>query len=157
MSDVTASVGSDYQPDAVAVPVATTPQDEPNPTPAPAAPSVASPVLASHRPAHPDSQERLRHLPPYAKSLLKVRVPVTVSLATTKYPLKQILELGPGSLIQFNKSCEDNLTLEVGGRTIAEGEAVKVGDKFGLWITAMTMPGERFWVVHGQRSGARVK
>ncbi len=104
-----------------------------------------------------DLEDGIRQLPTYAKSLLKVRVPVTVTLASSKYPVSQILDLGPGSIIQFNKSCEDNLTLEVGDQAIAEGEAVKVGDKFGLWITAMTMPDERFWVIHGRRSGARVK
>ncbi|HRX77898.1 MAG TPA: FliM/FliN family flagellar motor switch protein [Pirellulaceae bacterium] len=104
-----------------------------------------------------DIDDGIRQLPKYAKSLLKVRVPVTVTLATTKYPVSQILELGPGSIIQFNKSCEDNLTLEAGDQTIASGEAVKVGDKFGLWITSMTMPDERFWVIHGRRTGARVK
>jgi flagellar motor switch/type III secretory pathway protein FliN len=104
-----------------------------------------------------DIEDGIRQLPTYAKSLLKVRVPVTVTLASAKYPVSQILELGPGSIIQFNKPCEDNLTLEVGGQSIAKGEAVRVGDKFGLWITSMTMPDERFWVIHGRQSGARVK
>ncbi|MBI2479694.1 MAG: FliM/FliN family flagellar motor switch protein [Planctomycetia bacterium] len=104
-----------------------------------------------------DIDDGIRQLPNYAKSLLKVRVPVTVTLASAKYPVSQILELGPGSIIQFNKSCEDNLTLEVGNQAIAAGEAVKVGDKFGLWITSMTLPDERFWVIHGRRSGTRVK
>ncbi|MBC8356799.1 MAG: FliM/FliN family flagellar motor switch protein [Planctomycetes bacterium] len=104
-----------------------------------------------------DIDDGIRQLPTYARSLLKVRVPVTVTLASSKYPVNQILELGPGSIIQFDKSCEDNLTLEVSGQAIAEGEAVKVGDKFGLWITSMTLPDERFWVIHGRRSGTRVK
>ena len=104
-----------------------------------------------------DIEDGIRKLPTYAKSLLKVQVPVTVTLASAKYPVSQILELGPGSIIQFNKPCEDNLTLEVGDQSIAKGEAVKVGDKFGLWITSMTMPDERFWVIHGRRSGSRVK
>ncbi|HUG69054.1 MAG TPA: FliM/FliN family flagellar motor C-terminal domain-containing protein [Pirellulaceae bacterium] len=104
-----------------------------------------------------DIDDGIRQLPNYARSLLKVRIPVIVTLASAKYPVSQILELCPGSIIQFNKSCEDNLTLEVGNQAIAAGEAVKIGDKFGLWITSMTMPDERFWVIHGRRSGARVK
>ena len=118
---------------------------------------------AAHQPApksriqYADIDDGIRQLPNYAKSLLKVRVPVTVTLASAKYPVSQILELGPGSIIQFNKSCEDNLTLEVGNQAIAAGEAVKVGDKFGLWITSMTLPDERFWVIHGRRTGTRVK
>lgn len=114
-------------------------------------------ALPKPRIQYADIDDGIRQLPKYAKSLLKVRVPVTVTLASTKYPVSQILELGPGSIIQFNKSCEDNLTLEAGGQPIALGEAVKVGDKFGLWITSMTMPDERFWVIHGRGSGARVK
>jgi flagellar motor switch/type III secretory pathway protein FliN len=96
-------------------------------------------------------------LPSYAKSLLKVEVPVTVTLSTTKQSVEQILQLGPGSILQFDKRCEDNLDLEIGGQTVAEGEAVKVGDKFGLWITSMTVPSERFWVVNVKRAGARVQ
>lgn len=119
-------------------------------------PSVSQPA-GKPRIQYSDIEDGIRQLPTYAKSLLKVRVPVTVTLASTKYPVAQILELGPGSIIQFNKPCEDNLTLEVGDHAIAKGEAVKVGDKFGLWITSMQMPDERFWVIHGRRSGARVK
>jgi flagellar motor switch/type III secretory pathway protein FliN len=57
------------------------------------------------------------------------------------------LNIGPGSIIQFNKSCEDTLTLEIAGHKFAVGETVKVGDKFGLWITSIVLPDERFWVV----------
>lgn len=120
-------------------------------------PFAAAQSPAAGRLQYSDIDDGIRQLPKYAKSLLKVRVPVTVTLASSKYPVSQVLELGPGSIIQFNKSCEDNLHLEVGDHSIAEGEAVKVGDKFGLWITSMTMPDERFWVIHGRRSGARVK
>lgn len=104
-----------------------------------------------------DLEDGIRQLPTYGRSLLKVAVPVTVTLATTKRSVDQILKLGPGSILQFEKRCEENLHLEIGGQTIAEGEAVKVGDKFGLWVTSMTMPGERFWIANGQRTGTRVQ
>ncbi len=92
-------------------------------------------------------EEGLRQLPHYARSLLKVRVPVKVTLASSKIPLSRVMELGHGSILQFQKSCEDPLTLEAGDQEIAAGEAVKVGDKFGLWITSIAMPEERFWVL----------
>ena len=94
----------------------------------------------------------LDRLPPYARSLLKIQVPVTVTLAATKQPVQRILELGPGAIIQFDKPCDEMLTLEVGNRPVAIGEAVKVGDKFGLRITSITLPGERFWAVQGKRA-----
>jgi flagellar motor switch protein FliN len=83
-------------------------------------------------------------LPSYSRSLLRIRVPLSVTLASKKQPIKKIIELGPGSIIQFDKSCEEMLQLQAAGRIIAEGEAVKVGDKFGIRITSMIQPGEQF-------------
>lgn len=91
-----------------------------------------------------DLEERIAQLPPYTRSLLRIQVPVRVTLASTQLPLKRILELGQGSIIPFTKSCEEPLTLSVGNYEVAVGEAVKVGDKFGLRITSMVMPKERF-------------
>jgi flagellar motor switch protein FliN len=100
-----------------------------------------------------DLEDGLKLLPGYVRSLLRIRVPVAVTLASARQSVRRILELGPGSIIQFRKSCEETLTLEVGNLTIAEGEAVKVGDKFGLWITSMTLPRERFHKVIAQVAG----
>jgi flagellar motor switch/type III secretory pathway protein FliN len=83
-------------------------------------------------------------LPPYTKSLLRIKVPVVVTLAEKRQKLSRVIELGPGSIIQFEKSCEEMLELGVGNRPVALGEAVKVGDKFGLRITSIALPDERF-------------
>lgn len=137
-------------------PAVTAPSPEDQPTPVSAAPE--TPLQPpGQRIQYTDLDDGIRQLPTYAKSLLKVEVPVTVRLATTKQSVDQILKLGPGSILQFDKRCEENLELEIGGQTVAEGEVVKVGDKFGLWITAMTVPEERFWVVNGKRTGTRVQ
>ena len=92
------------------------------------------------------------NLPAYARSLLKIKVPVSVTLATAKETIGDIVELVPGSILQFDKTCDEPLYLEVGDHCVAEGETVKVGDKFGLRITAMVMPGERFQRVAGLKS-----
>ena len=86
-------------------------------------------------------------LPPYSRSLLRIRVPVVVTLAQKRQALTRITELGPGAIIQFDKSCEETLELDVGGHAVAVGDAVKVGDKFGLRITSMILPGEHFETV----------
>ncbi len=83
-------------------------------------------------------------LPPYTRSLLRIKVPVVVTLAEKRQKLSRIIELGPGAIIQFDKSCEEMLELGVGDRPVALGEAVKVGDKFGLRITSIALPDERF-------------
>jgi flagellar motor switch protein FliN len=85
-----------------------------------------------------------REFPPYTRSLLRVRVPVTVTLAEKKQTLGRILEIGPGQILQFDKSCEEALDMQVSNCKIASGEAVKVGDKFGLRIVSIVPPEERF-------------
>ncbi len=86
----------------------------------------------------------VERLPRYSRSLLKIQVPVTVTLATAKKNVRELVELVPGSILQFEKLCDETLTLEVGNTAVAEGETVKVGDKFGLRITSIVLPGERF-------------
>jgi flagellar motor switch protein FliN len=97
-------------------------------------------------------EDVLRHLPLYSRSLLKIKTPVRVTLASTRLPVQRILELAPGSLIQFQKTCDEPLDLEVGRRRVAQGEAVKVGEKFGLRITAIVLLGERFLRLRRERS-----
>jgi flagellar motor switch/type III secretory pathway protein FliN len=107
-----------------------------------------TPSAATSQPAIPTrGTATLDKLPSYTRSLLRIRVPVLVTLAQKKQPLSKVLELRPGSIIQFNKSCEEMLELEVNNQVVAEGECVKAGDKFGLRITAMTPPEERFMTV----------
>ncbi|HUT10892.1 MAG TPA: FliM/FliN family flagellar motor switch protein [Thermoguttaceae bacterium] len=133
------------------------PEPAPEPTPQPAAQPAATPTPAAGpatpTPAAgptrtaPKTSSRLRDLPVYTRSLLRIQVPIVVTLAEKRQPLGRIVELGPGSIIQFEKSCEEMLELGVGDHLIATGEAVKVGDKFGLRITSIKLPEERFLAV----------
>jgi len=83
-------------------------------------------------------------LPPYSRSLLRIRLPLVVKLARTRQSIRDIVELTPGTIVKFDKPCDEMLDLEVGGKPIARGECVKVGDKFGLRINSMILPSERF-------------
>ena len=97
---------------------------------------------------------RLEDLPGYTRSALKVKVPVATILARARKPIKTVLEFGVGSVIQFEKSCDEMLEIEVGQTTvIASAEAVKVGDKFGFRISSLTLPEERFRRVEIRREG----
>ena len=67
-------------------------------------------------------------------------MPVAVRLAQKRAPLSAVRALVPGSLITFEKGCEEPLELYVSDaarRPHAVGEAVKVGERFGLKITAV--------------------
>ncbi|MDZ7615470.1 MAG: FliM/FliN family flagellar motor C-terminal domain-containing protein, partial [Patescibacteria group bacterium] len=116
------------------------------PAPAPAAKKPG----ASVPPAPKGRTTSVRELPIYSRSLLRVKVPVVVTLAEKRQPVSRIVELGPGCIIQFDKSCEEMLDLHLGDRLIANGEAVKVGDKFGLRITNVVLPEERFYPLKKQ-------
>jgi flagellar motor switch protein FliN len=94
-----------------------------------AATRAASPADASGGP--------LADLPVYARGLMKIRVPVRVTLAAQRKSIQEIIELGPGSIVKFDKTCDEPLELSVGDRPIATGEVVKVGDKFGLRVGAL--------------------
>ncbi len=116
-----------------------------------AAPAAAPPRPKATMPRGLDLEEAIPQLPAYTRSLLKIKVPVAVTLAASKQPIHRIIDLGPGSILQFEKPCDQPLTLCVGGHEIATGEAVKAGEKFGLRITEMILPGERFLAVRGTR------
>ncbi len=87
------------------------------------------------------------------KSLLRIEANVAVTLAQQKLPVERILQFVPGVMIQFDKPCDKPISLEIDGNTIAEGEVVKVGDKFGLRITEISNREER-WIplVQGPKS-----
>jgi flagellar motor switch/type III secretory pathway protein FliN len=106
--------------------------------------SGASPTATEAPKAAPAAGDPLARLPVYVRSLLRVRVPVQVRLASKRQSIGQIVDLCAGSIITFAKTCDEMLELKAGGCNIAAGEAVKVGDKFGLRISSMTMPNERF-------------
>jgi flagellar motor switch protein FliN/FliY len=99
-------------------------------------------------PSHSESEPRqaaapatehadLAGLPRHARSLFRIRVPVQVRLASQRKTIQEITELGPGSLVKFDKTCDEPLELLVGDCPIAHGEVVKVGDKFGLRISGL--------------------
>jgi flagellar motor switch protein FliN/FliY len=67
--------------------------------------------------------------------ILQLQVPVIVRLAGRKLALSEVMRLGQGSIIEFFKRSDEPLELLVNNRVIALGEAVKVGENFGLRIT----------------------
>ena len=82
------------------------------------------PMTEKPRQATIDPLSRLRRLP----------VQISVRLAEKKISLSQLLSITPGMLIMFNKSCEDLLDLYVSNSRYCRGEAVKIGENFGLKV-----------------------
>lgn len=99
--------------------------------------SAVETVAVEPAPALPSIEAAMERLPPFARGLLQISVPLQVTLASQRKSIQEIIELGPGSIVKFNKTCDQPLQLSIGERTIAEGDVVKVGDKFGLRISSL--------------------
>ena len=67
--------------------------------------------------------------------ILRLEVPVIVKLAERKLSLSEVMRLGTGAIIEFFKSSEEPLELLINNKVIGAGEAVKVGENFGLRLT----------------------
>lgn len=85
------------------------------------------PVLQTDRPNSAASPE--------IKRILSISVPVIVKLAERRMSLAEVMRLGVGAIIEFSKRSEEPLKLHINNKPIAVGEAVKVGENFGLRIT----------------------
>jgi flagellar motor switch/type III secretory pathway protein FliN len=79
----------------------------------------------------------------HAEAVAAVPVTVSVRLAERKMSLGAVVALGPGSLVTFNKSCEDLLDLYVNNHRYCQGEAIKIGESFGLKISKVGVTEER--------------
>lgn len=94
-------------------------------------PAARQPILPE-----PQSAPEFPQTPPAPRisRILSLPVTVAVQLARKRIELGALRELAPGSLVKFDKPCEDLLDLYVNNRLFCRGEAVKVGEKFGLKI-----------------------
>ena len=126
------------------------PAEEP-PAEAPPAPQ-AAPADSSGAKPRPKITD-YGQLPGYAQSLLRIELPVRVVLASKKENLHSIVEMASGSIIKFEKACDEMLHLQIGEHKVAVGEAVKVGDKFGFRVSSMVLPDEHFMKVRANQAG----
>jgi flagellar motor switch protein FliN/FliY len=69
------------------------------------------------------------------RRILHLEVPVIVKLAERKLTLAEVLRLGAGAIIEFSKSSDEPLELMINNKSIGFGDAVKVGENFGLKIS----------------------
>ena len=75
--------------------------------------------------------------------LMDLELPVSVELGRVKMFVKDILELGPGAVVELNKFSGEPVDLFVNNKKFAEGEVVVVDQNFGVRITALVGPSER--------------
>jgi flagellar motor switch protein FliN/FliY len=75
--------------------------------------------------------------------ILDIPVQLTVELGRTRIPIRQILQLAQGSVVELDAQAGDPMDVLVNGFLIAQGEVVVVNDKFGIRLTDIVTPSER--------------
>jgi flagellar motor switch protein FliN/FliY len=75
--------------------------------------------------------------------ILDIPVQLTVELGRTKIPIRHILQLAQGSVIELDGLAGEPMDVLVNGCLIAQGEVVVVNDKFGIRLTDIITPSER--------------
>jgi flagellar motor switch protein FliN/FliY len=69
--------------------------------------------------------------------VLDVPVKLTVELGSCLLPMREVLQLGIGSVVQLDKAADDPVQLSVNGKLVALGEIVVVENRFGIKITEL--------------------
>jgi len=96
-----------------------------------------SPAARPASPAPAPAGLEYSKVDPEVRRILGLSVPVTVSVASQDMSIKSVLALTVGSIIEFETSFDADLELCVADSPIGQGQAVKIGENFGLRITAI--------------------
>jgi flagellar motor switch protein FliN/FliY len=114
----------------------------------PAGNEVASEVAMPSESVAPAEFAKFAATPPGTASndlnmILDIPVQLTVELGRTRIPIKHILQLAQGSVVELETQAGEPMDVLVNGFLIAQGEVVVVNDKFGIRLTDIVGPSER--------------
>ena len=80
---------------------------------------------------------------PNLAHLRQVPVQITVELGRRRMRIAEVLALGPGSVIELSTAAGEPLDIRVNDRLVARGEAVSIGDSYGVRITEVVSSDEK--------------
>ena len=75
--------------------------------------------------------------------LLDIPLEITVQLGTTRMMIRELLQLGQGSVIELEKLAGEPMEIFANKRLVARGEVVVINEKFGVRLTDVISPSER--------------
>lgn len=75
--------------------------------------------------------------------LYDLQLPISIELGRTNMLIRNILRLGRGSVVEFDKLVSEPVDILVNSKKIAEGEVVVIDKHFGIRITTLVDPAER--------------
>lgn len=81
--------------------------------------------------------------PDQLERVLEVEVELAVELGRRRLKIADILSLGPGAVIEFQKSSDEPLDILVNDQLVARGEAVVIGERYGVRVLEVVSPNER--------------
>jgi flagellar motor switch protein FliN/FliY len=90
------------------------------------------------------AQTSITHGERAMEALLDVPLEVSVELGRVKMMVREVLELGTGYIVEVDKAAGEPVDVMVNGRLVAKGEVVVIEDNFGVRITEVLNPAERF-------------
>jgi flagellar motor switch protein FliN len=80
---------------------------------------------------------------PKLELLYDLQLPVSIELGRTNMLIRNILRLGRGSVIEFDKLVSEPVDVLINGKKVAEGEVVVIDKHFGIRITTLVDPSDR--------------
>ena len=75
--------------------------------------------------------------------ILDVPVQLSLEVGRTRMPIRNLLQLTPGAVVELERAAGEPLDVYVNGTLIAHGEVVVVNDRFGVRLTDVVSPAER--------------
>lgn len=75
--------------------------------------------------------------------ILDVSVTLSMEVGRARVPIRNLLQLNPGSVIELERAAGEPLDIFVNGTLIAHGEVVVINDRFGVRLTDVVSPTER--------------
>lgn len=75
--------------------------------------------------------------------ILDIPVRISMEVGATKIPIRNLLQLNQGSVVELDRLAGEPLDVLVNGTLIAHGEVVMVNDKFGIRLTDVVSQSER--------------
>lgn len=96
----------------------------------------ASPILSP-------PVERTTALPTDIDMILDIPVNLSMEIGRTRLTIGELLSLGKGSIVELQRMTDEPMDVLVNGTLVAHGEAVVVGERFGIRLTDVISPSDR--------------
>jgi flagellar motor switch protein FliN/FliY len=90
-----------------------------------------------------ESQQGGDHVTPELDVILDIPVSISMEVGRTEIPIRNLLQLNQGSVVELDRLAGEPLDVLVNGTLIAHGEVVMVNDKFGIRLTDVVSQSER--------------